>query len=241
MNAEWGGFPESPRFAALNEEELILAVHNCVRCHLDKRLPRNIIPERCYPVYSFGEPALGDSGIVVVGVNPSRNEYEKGHLSDSMTVEDRIDSQKKYFERQEYRFFKAIAQCFDGEAKKAIGWTRSPWDHVRFLDLVKCVTVKRVNRRGKKRQQQWSGIKHIHKEVMIGNCQNYLIQQLKLYRPKLIVAYGLETIKWFKRNPPPKGVELVDLMQGQAGPAYDDVMRVQKRVAQLLRARTLSL
>jgi hypothetical protein len=146
-------------------------VHNCRKCKAEYN---SVI---CfYPVYSFGNP-FGKK-IIVIGLNPSTQEYEKGFLRDDFSLENRRFDQIKYFKRPYYKFFFGkIEDFFRGEIKKKVG----------YLDLVKCPT--RILRKNG-RAEQWSGLEGSQKYGIIDNCKDYLLKQLELYKPELIIPYG---------------------------------------------------
>ena len=164
----------------LSIEQLEYEVHNCVKC---KEEHHSVI---CfYPVYSFGNP-LGKK-IIVIGLNPSTQEYEKGFLLDDFSVEHRRFAQLKYFKRPYYTFFFGkIEDFFQGEIKTKLGYRRNVWENVGYLDLVKCPT--RIDTNGK--TEQWSGLGDSQKDDIIDNCKAFLLNQLDLYKPELIIPYG---------------------------------------------------
>ena len=79
-----------------------------------------------------------------------------------------------------------------GKAKRKLGWMKSPWEKVGYLDIVKCPT--RIGRK------QWSGLNRIQKNELVSNCENYLIEQLRQIKPKIVLAYGASVCKWFERK-----------------------------------------
>jgi len=158
-------------------------IHNCMKCkHTNLR---RILPYS--PVYSFGDPTGKE--ILVVGLNPSSREYINGYLSNSPNIEERRKSQLTYFKRRNYKYFNEIERFFGDEVKKKIHWTNSPWEKVGYLDLVKCPT--------KSARGQWSKIPTRQKETLIRNCEEYLKEQINLYKPKMILPYGADVGKWF--------------------------------------------
>jgi len=161
-------------------EQLENEVHNCVKCKAEYT---SVI---CfYPVYSFGNPS--GKKIIVIGLNPSRQEYLRGFLPDDYSVENRRYAQLKYFQRPYYMsFFGKIEDFFKGEIKAKLGYRRNVWEKVGYLDLVKCPT--RIVKDGK--GYQWSGLDDIQKDGIIDNCKDYLLRQLELYEPDLIIPYG---------------------------------------------------
>lgn len=128
---------------------------------------------------------------MVVGQNPSAREYINGYLSNSSSIEERRKSQITYFKRRNYRYFDEIERFFEGEVKKRVNWKHSPWEKVGYLDLVKCPTT---SPRG-----QWSKIRRRHQEEFIKNCEGYLKEQLNLYKPTIILPYGVDVCKWFAK------------------------------------------
>lgn len=162
-------------------EQLENIVHNCARCNADYN---SVI---CYyPVYSFGNPS--GKKIIVIGLNPSRQEYLQGFLPDDYSVENRRYVQLKYFERPYYkRFFGKIEDFFKGEIEAKLGYRRNVWEKVGYLDLVKCPT-RVVKDDGT--TEQWSGLDDPQKNGIIDNCKDYLLRQLELYKPDLIIPYG---------------------------------------------------
>jgi len=126
--------------------------------------------------------------IIVIGLNPSTQEYEKGFLPDDFSVEHRRFAQLKYFKRPYYKFFFGkIEDFFQGEIKIKLGYRRNVWEKVGYLDLVKCPT--RIVKKNEK-AEQWSGLDYGQKNGIIDNCKGYLLKQLELYKPELIIPYG---------------------------------------------------
>ena len=167
--------------------ELEKEVHNCTICKktdLHKFLPYP-------PVYSFGD--LEGKEIVVVGQNPSSMEYISGYLSNSTDIEERRKSQLTYFERRKYPYFNEVERFLGGEVKGKIKWTSLPWEKVGYLDLVKCPTTPLTG------SGQWSRIGNKQQKMLIRNCEGYLKEQLKLYKPKIILAYGADVGRWFAK------------------------------------------
>jgi uracil-DNA glycosylase len=73
--------------------------------------------------------------------------------------------------------------------KSVLNWEEIPWERVGYLDLVKCPT--RIGKR------QWTGLKPTQKERFVAHCEGYLKEQLKIYRPKILLVYGARVCKWF--------------------------------------------
>jgi len=162
-------------------------VHDCLKCkqtHLRKILPYP-------PVYSFGDPQGKE--IVVVGQNPSSREYINGYLSNSPNIEERRRSQLTYFEHRKYSYFDDIEKFLGGIVREKIGWLNSPWEKVGYLDLVKCPTTPLEG------SGQWSRISKRQQEMLIGNCEGYLKEQLDFYKPKIILPYGADVGNWFAK------------------------------------------
>ena len=166
---------------------LELRVHNCVKCK--KEGFSDFLPYP--PVYSFGNPA--EKKIIVVGQNPSSREYITGFLSKSPDIEERRMFQLSYFDRRNYAFFKKLEKFFDGQVKEIISWKKSPWEKVGYLDIVKCPT-KAADVRG-----QWSKIPPRVQEAIVNNCQDYLKEQLQMYMPLVVIAYGADVGRWFSQ------------------------------------------
>jgi len=160
-------------------------VHNCVKCK--QTFLREIVSY--HPVYSFGDP--DGKEILVVGLNPSAREYSNDYLSNSPNIEERRKSQLTYFKCRKYKYFNEIERFFGDEVKKKICWIRSPWEKVGHLDLVKCPTT---SDRG-----QWNKISKRQQEELVRNCVGYLNEQLKLYKPKIIIPYGVYVGRWFAK------------------------------------------
>lgn len=164
---------------------LMNAILNCRECKDQSNLGKHF-PNDCLPVCCFGDP-LGKEAFVV-GINPSRAEYDSGYLEKDMAKA--LESQMTYFDRREYRFFDEIARFFDDDVITAkLGIVKDLWERVGYLDLVKCVTT------GNK--EQWNGLKTSVKKETIENCQDFLERQLDLYQPRLIIAYGKDVGIWF--------------------------------------------
>jgi len=74
----------------------------------------------------------------------------------------------------------------------------APWEKVGYLNVVKCVT--------KANNGQWSKVPPSEKKTIMENCQGYLVEQMLLYKPQLIVAYGKPACDWFGKysTPPPR-------------------------------------
>jgi len=181
----------------LNEFEKI--IHNCEKC---KQSLGEII--QFFPVISFGNP--NEKKIIVVGLNPSIKEYELGFLAKG-SIEERHKNQISYFETAYYEFFCKLAPFFMGKVKEKLGWMKSPWEKVGYLDIVKCPT--------RYERKQWSGLTQIQKKVLVTNCENYFIEQLLQIKPKIILAYGSSVCKWFeskmKSKYSPKTTSMINL------------------------------
>jgi len=168
------------------DHALMKEILNCTKCRKSSAL-RKYFPNDCPPVCCFGDPI--DKKTFVVGINPLKAEYDSGYLESN--IEKALESQIKYFERREYKFFNEIARFFDNpEIKAKLRFTNSIWEKVGYLDLVKCVTAA-------SKDEQWNGLKISAKKKTIENCQGFLERQLGLYQPKLIVAYGKDVGMWF--------------------------------------------
>ena len=164
---------------------LMKQILNCRKCRDSGNL-RRYVPDKYPPVFCFGEPA--DKEVFVIGINPSKAEYDSGYLKKD--VEKALESQITYFERREYKYFNEIARFFkDNEIEAKLEIADNLWKKVGYLDLVKCVTVKE--------KEQWSALPPSKKKKIIENCRNLLEQQLTLYQPKLIIAYGKDVGDWF--------------------------------------------
>ncbi len=162
-------------------------VHTCQKCK-NKELG-SIVPYP--PVYSFGNPQ--GKQIMVVGQNPSSREYINGFLTDNPNAEMRRQSQLTYFDKRNYLFFNELERFFEGKVREKIQWVDSPWEKVGYLDIVKCPT------RPLSGQGQWSELPLKIKHTIMSNCEHYLIEQLMLYRPRIIIAYGVDVGKWFSK------------------------------------------
>ncbi len=165
------------------------SVHNCGKCH-----QKHPTMKKYPPVFSFG--ALEQKPIWVVGINPAEAEYDGSngsapYLSRSTDIEERRQSQLRYFDNKPYDFFQQIEKFFGGEVRdKVVDWKAKPWEKVGFVDLVKCVT-----------KDGWSKLKPQDQRTLVDNCKPHLEHQLFEYRPwpKLIVAYGKPVREWFSR------------------------------------------
>jgi len=140
-----------------------------------------------YPVFSFGNPV--GKPLILIGINPSKKEFEEGFLSNSNRAEDRRISQLTYFEREPYNYFKKVEPFFGGPVKKVLGWKESPWEKVGTLDLIKCSTVKKNG--------QWNELTENQQRYFIANCESYLIRQLKMFKPDVVISYGVKVCEWF--------------------------------------------
>lgn len=169
-------------------KDLEVRVHSCKKCkESDEFLSILLYP----PVYSFGDPQGKE--ILIVGQNPSCSEYTGHFLLDGFDIEKRRQSQLAYFERQRpYKFFDELGRFFDGEVKNKIQYVKTPWEKIGFVDLVKCPT--------KAKDGQWSKLSPTQKKYIINNCQDYIIEQLSLYSPKVIIAYGAGVGRWFSNK-----------------------------------------
>ena len=160
-------------------------VHSCRRCK--KKLSGNMPYP---PVYSFGDP--NGKTVILVGINPSRKEFEEGFLSTSKSIEDRRYSQLSYFDRSTTTYFAKVAPFFNGAVKGLLGWEKSPWEKIGVLDLVKCTTI------GK--NGQWSKMGKYLQDHILGNCEEFLIKQLRIYRPRILIPYGVPVCEWFAEH-----------------------------------------
>lgn len=158
-------------------------IHTCSRCK--NKLSDVIL--YC-PVISFGD--TNGKKVLIVGINPSTREFEDGYLNYDRDVEKRHRDQLTYFDRPYYGyFFGKIESFFEGEPSRLLDIEKSIWEKVGFLDLVKCPT-----RNGKR---QWSQIIPSKKRTMIENCETFLLEQLMVAAPEVIVAYGADVCRWF--------------------------------------------
>jgi len=164
-------------------------VHNCTEC---KELPFGYAI-KYYPIISFGNPV--NKPLLVIGLNPSDHEYVGNYVSNSNLIEERHRSQINYFMKKPYTFFKNLMKFFDNPVKNKLGWARSPWEKVGYLDIVKCPTRKNL-RAG----NQWSYFSETEKEKILMNCSPYLALQLRSLSPKLLMAYGKDVCRWFYPN-----------------------------------------
>lgn len=160
-------------------------VHECTKC-------KEIFPQILLysPVYSFGDPR--NKKIFLVGLNPSKKEYERGFLSDSRNLEERRKSQCEYFQGDVHTYFEKASVFFYGEVKNLLGWEESPWEKVGVLDLVKCVT--------ERKDGQWNDVTRNQQRTIIHNCEPYLIKQLQTYKPEIILPYGVDVCKRLARK-----------------------------------------
>lgn len=163
-------------------------VHNCEKCKKGKL--RDVLPYP--PVYSFGNPEGKE--LVIVGQNPSIGEFVNGFLVDEPDVEKRRQSQLTYFDRRHYLFFNELERFFEGKVREKMHWVNSPWEKVGYLDIVKCPT------RPPNGQGQWSKLSQEMQRTIISNCEDYLIEQLSLYEPRIIMAYGADVGRWFSKH-----------------------------------------
>jgi hypothetical protein len=158
----------------------------CRKCKEQDDLAK-LLPNDCLPVCCFGDP-MGKK-VFVIGINPSKAEYDSGFLAKD--IGKALESQIRYFDRREYRYFDEVKRFFDEDLiRTKLGITRNLWGKVGYLDLVKCVTIAN-------KTEQWNGLKTSEKKRIVDNCQCFLEQQLNLYQPKLIVAYGKDVGVWF--------------------------------------------
>jgi hypothetical protein len=93
------------------------------------------------------------------------------------------------------RDFDRLDEYFSKKAKRLLGCKKHTWEKVGFLDLVKYVTIKSSSDKA-----QWGGLKRIAKKAMVGNCEDCLVQQIWLSRPKYLVSYGHDLAYWVERN-----------------------------------------
>lgn len=161
-------------------------VHNCVKCK-DHKFGYAI---QHYPILSFGD--IEHKSLIVVGLNPSTKEYEDGYVNGSSSIEERHISQINYFKSKPYTFFKHLAKFFNDPVKSKLGWVKNPWEAVGYLDIVKCPI--RVHPRARK---QWSSLSQSEKKGFIQICSPYLMLQLELIDPTLVIAYGADVCHWF--------------------------------------------
>lgn len=167
--------------------ELEQRVHLCRKCKREPALRAVMTPH--YPVWSFGDPAGKE--IIAVGQNPLDSEYESLALSSSRSIASRRNSQLHYFDdgKEVCGFFKEIERFFAYKATERMGSDKSPWEKVGFIDLVKCPT-----------KCTWSKIRKAQQRQLIENCEEYLNEQLRSYKPRIIVAYGADVGRWFAKR-----------------------------------------
>lgn len=220
--------------------DLELSVHNCKKCH-EQGLSKFL---QYPPVYSFGDAAGKE--IIIIGLNPSRAEYESGFLSKSLDVNIRSKSQLDYFRNRNYQFFIELEEFFGGQIKELLDWGNSPWEKVGYLDIVKCPTTCSG---GKK---QWSGLSRKIQRTLINNCKEFLEKQLELIQPKILITYGADVGRWFSEEfdleyAPfedfetvlnGKIVNILFIPQRQGPNSKPEVMWVRSKIAKLLAPAT---
>jgi uracil-DNA glycosylase len=162
------------------------SIHTCTKC---KELPFGYII-KYYPIVSFGNPL--NKSILVVGLNPSTNEYKYNFVKNSTIIEDRHTSQMDYFKQEPYQFFINLGKFFENPVKDKIGWIQSPWEKIGYLDIVKCPTRKQPQDKN-----QWGSLSKDEKRRILLNCSPYLKIQLRSLTPKLVMAYGADLCRWF--------------------------------------------
>jgi uracil-DNA glycosylase len=211
-------------------------VHNCEKCKKGKL--RDVLPYP--PVYSFGNPEGKE--LVIVGQNPSTREFVNGFLVDGSDVEKRRQSQLTYFDRRNYLFFNELERFFEGKVREKMHWVNSPWEKVGYLDIVKCPT-RPLNGQG-----QWSKLPQKMQRIIISNCEDYLIEQLSLYKPRIIIAYGADVGRWFSKHfnvsyeefedvtaqLGSKRVDIIFIPQRQGPHSKPEVVWVQKKILKVL-------
>jgi hypothetical protein len=198
-----------------------MSVLKCEECRKDRRVC-DILAPGTFPVYSFGNPT--GKRILVVGLNPSKKEYP-AFLKPHKDPARRKVEQFSYFKRVAYKHFEGLEAYFE-RAKPFLGGKL--WDKVGYLDLVKCP----VDKDG---STSWGDLDDSEREALIGNCEGYLIQQLRLYKPRLVIAHGRDTERWLTRNALPTEARLVYVPQRlqESGPERDRRMReIQSKVAE---------
>jgi hypothetical protein len=171
-----------------SDKNLMLRVIGCTKCRNDDRT-RRLIAKDGYPVCSFGNRLTPKKEVVIVGLNPSKNEFGR-FLSRDQNPEKRLESQLNYFQGDRpHPYFKNLNRYFSRRAKRLLQCKKYIWEKALFLDLVKCAT-----------SPPWSRLKPIRREAMIGNCEDYLMQQIRLYRPEFFISCGQDTRHWIERN-----------------------------------------
>jgi len=207
--------------------ELEHRVHACILCK------ENDLKEvvKYYPIYSFGNPYGKE--LLIVGLNPSTREYEDNYVSSSKNPEKRHNNQMNYFQQGYYGFFTKLEKFFHGEAKTALNWVKTPWEKVGFTDLTKCPTR---NEKG-----QWTQLKTNQKRRIIANCQQYLIEQIDIIKPRAILAYGADVCKWFYPGytqddafTTMKNKPIILVPQKQGGYPKQIIQIVQEQIAKLI-------
>jgi uracil-DNA glycosylase len=160
-------------------KNLAKEVYNCEKCE-DlgvKRIPdKGLVPE--FMVGNF------EAKIWIVGLNPKLRKRQDG-------IMDPKDSKKfdRYFKRIPnfddfgYSYFKRIK---DHVFLEDWEWGRD----VAYVDLVKCAS-REIDKSFEKAKD---------------NCGDYLERQIKLLKPKLIIANGIAVSKWFKSQKEQKNV-----------------------------------
>jgi uracil-DNA glycosylase len=158
----------------------------CSKCRNRPELERFFLTD-CPPVCCFGDPL--NKEVFVVGINPSKAEYDSAYLEKNR--ERALESQLTYFGRKPYMFFNELERFFDDrEVKDRLGLSKSLWNKIGYLDLVKCVTES-----GK--SKQWNGLNTSAKRRIVENCRVFLEKQSQIYKPKLVIAYGKDVGVWF--------------------------------------------
>jgi hypothetical protein len=51
-----------------------------------------------------------------------------------------------------------------------------------------------------KKGKQWAELRAMEKHALVANCERYLIRQLKVCSPRLVIAHGIDVFEWFKSH-----------------------------------------
>ena len=192
----WRDYPRSSAPLPADDETLAKEALRCRYCWNDRRTG-HLMAEGAYPIYSFGNPV--GKRVIVIGLNPSLGEYTEGHLTRSEGWRRRRKEQLGYFARGRYKaYFRHLEDYFEGVGD-LLG--ERVWEKIGYLDLVKCPISKDGSTR-------WSMLEEQESEALIGSCEIFLKAQLKIYRPRLVIAHGRDVAKWLERNALPDGVNV---------------------------------
>ncbi len=148
-------------------------VYKCMKCR------------GLYPPSTFLVGGNQKTKIWVVGINPKESKKRRKELG---KLEYHGPDGVRLYEETYFKEEKEVYRKYYGPFQHVFGsnWLEYFQKYVCHTDLVKCASDK------KPEDKDW-------KEA-VGNCSDFLVRQIELLKPKLLVCNGKPVCEWFKES-----------------------------------------